>query len=215
MIQVMIVDDQQIIRDGLKMILSLDKDIQIVKEASNGQQALEYIKQHHCDVVLMDIKMPVLNGVAATKKIKELLPDIHILVLTTFNDDEFIFSALKNGAEGYLLKDADSEQILDAIHTVFQNKIFLHPEVATKVVDAWKNNTINSPHLLDLSILTNREREIAQLVGQGKVNKDICETLFITEGTVKNHITNILEKLELHNRTELALYLHKHDKSHE
>lgn len=216
MIRVMIVDDQQIVREGLKMILSLDGGIETVHEAANGFEAIDYLKENPCDVVLMDIKMPVLNGVDATEKIKALYPDLRILVLTTFNDDEFIFSALKNGADGYLLKDAGSGQIIDAIKTVYQKKVFLHPDVALKVVAALKSGgPPENAAPADLSLLTAREREVAALVSMGKSNREICNKMFVTEGTVKNHITSILDKLELKNRTELALYMKNNDPKHD
>lgn len=215
MIRVMIADDQQIVREGLKMILSLDSGIRTVYEAGNGLEAIEYLKGNSCDVVLMDIKMPIMNGVDATAKIKEAYPDVRILVLTTFNDDEYIFSALKNGADGYLLKDAGSDQIIEAVKTVYQKKVFLHPDVATKVVGALKSGDTPEVSGVDLSLLTEREHEVAHLVSLGKNNRQISNDLFVTEGTVKNHITKILDKLELNSRTELALYMKGLDSKHD
>lgn len=213
MIKVMIVDDQGLIRDGLKMILSLSDDIEVIEEAVNGQEAIDILSSMEPDIILMDIRMPIMNGVEATKIIKEKFPKVKILILTTFNEDEYIFQGLKNGADGYILKDVKSDEIINAIKEVNKGNVLLHPEIATKVVKAF--NSINNHNTIydnkeikrTLNDLTPREMEISKLVAQGKSNKEISKELFITEGTVKNHLTRILSKLELRDRTQLALYI--------
>lgn len=213
MIKVMIVDDQGLIRDGLKMILSLCDDIEVVGEAINGKHAIESLSRNRVDIILMDIRMPIMNGVEATKEIKERYSEIKIIILTTFNEDEYIFEGLKNGADGYILKDVKSDEIIRAIKEVYKGNVLLQPEIATKVVKAF-NNINNHKKIEDneevikaINELTTRELEISKLVAEGKRNREISAELFITEGTVKNHLTRILSKLELRDRTQLALYI--------
>ena len=218
MINVILVDDQEIVRQGLKMILSLDEEITIIKEAANGMQLLELLRDVHPDVILMDVRMPIMDGVEATKLIKEKYKDIKVIILTTFNEDEYIFEGIKNGADGYILKDAGSDYIIKAIKTAYNGNILLDPEVATKIVRAY-NAIANGKQTLSalneykkkLKMLTQREIDVARLVAQGKNNKDICNMLFLTEGTVKNYLSKIFEKLELTSRTELALFINQAD----
>ncbi len=207
MIKVMIVDDQALIREGLNMMLSLYENIEIVDEANNGKEAIEKLEIKQADVVLMDIRMPVMDGVEATKIIKKRYPNVKILILTTFNEDEYIFQGLNYGADGYILKDVSSKELVKGIETVYEGNVLLQPEVATRVVSAMKNNVIYKSDDVVLKELTPREREIAYLVSEGRTNKEISETLYITEGTVKNHITKILDKLEIRDRTQLALII--------
>lgn len=212
MINVVIVDDQEIIREGIKMILSLDNQINILGEAENGEQLLEVLQRIMPDVVLMDIRMPVMDGVEATRIVKEKYPGIKVIILTTFNEDEYIFKGLKNGADGYILKDTGSDEIINAINTAYNGSVLLNPEVAKKIVNVINNNDIpDRKRDLEkhgkLKLLTPREMDVAKLVADGVSNKFICETLFLTEGTVKNYVTKVLEKLELNSRTELALFM--------
>lgn len=214
MINVIIVDDQQIIREGLKMMLSLSNDINIIGEAENGKELLALLPDKLPHIILMDIRMPEMDGVEATRIVKEKYPNIKVIILTTFNEDQYIFNGLKNGADGYLLKDAKSQEIILAVNTVYNGNIMLNPEIATKVIKAFNSmsvDTINTEVkencISKLEELTSREREIANLVKEGKSNKEISNALFIAEGTVKNHISNILNKLELDSRTKLASYM--------
>jgi DNA-binding NarL/FixJ family response regulator len=212
----MLVDDQDLIREGIKMILSLCEEIEVVDEAANGKEAFEKVKKNKdIDVILMDIKMPEMNGVVATKKIKELENSPKVVILTTFKDDEYLFEALKNGADGYILKDVKSDEIVEAIKTVYSGNMLLRSEMAEKILkfinginkeEKKKEVSISGPY----ESLTQREVEIAVLISEGKSNKEISETLYITEGTVKNHLTRILAKLQLRDRTQLALYVNKH-----
>jgi DNA-binding NarL/FixJ family response regulator len=203
-IRVVIADDQPIVRDGLKMILSLFGDIEVVATAVNGEEALKECEALRPDVVLMDIRMPVMDGVRATQLIRQKLPGTKVVILTTFNDDEFIFEALKNGAGSYLLKDVASEDIVNTIRIIHMGGTVLHNSVASKVMGKLSGNegaeSSNIP-------LTQREIEISKLVAEGLSNRDIAARLFITEGTVKNHITNVLSKLNLDHRTQIALYV--------
>lgn len=210
MIRVIIADDQPIIRKGLKLILELDEDMELVAEAESGKNLIEILTKITCDIILMDIRMPAMDGVEATLKIKEKFKNIKILILTTFEDDEYIFNGLRNGADGYLLKDANPDEIIRAIKTVCKGDTYLHPRIATKVVSA-----LNTPpdreekQRTELSMLTTREKEVANLVAMGKGNREIGEELFITEGTVKNHVSKILDKLELRSRDEIIVYMTK------
>jgi DNA-binding NarL/FixJ family response regulator len=214
MIDVMLVDDQKLVREGIKMILSLDEEIEVTGEFENGKEIFDFLNKTTPDIVLMDIRMPIMDGVEATRLIKEKYPNIKVIILTTFNEDEYIFKGLKNGADGYILKDSSSEEIIKAIKTAYTGNILLNPEVMTKVVKAlnqMSNEILEKsnakPRENNLLLLTPRELEVARLISDGKSNKYICKTLFLTEGTVKNYVTRILEKLELNSRTELALYV--------
>lgn len=205
----MIVDDQNIIKEGLAVLLNNEEDMNVVATASNGEQAINQCKTTAIDVILMDIRMPVINGVEATKGIKEYNNKIQILILTTFDDEEYIFNSLKNGASGYILKDSSPKEIGHAIRTVYKRQTFFQPNVATKVVEQFlemAQETKKEKPSKQIEKLTTREVEICKLLSEGKNNKEIGEVLFITEGTVKNHITNILMKLDLRDRTQLAIF---------
>lgn len=209
MIRVIIADDQNILAEGLKMILGKEKDIDICGIAQNGQETYNMCDAYKPEVILMDIKMPVMDGVESTKKIKEKYPNIKIIVLTTFKDDEYIYEALKNGASGYLLKDASPEEIAEAIRTVNDGGALIQSEVAARVIDKFSqmaNNEEKNEHNPKLGLLTDREREICKLLAEGKNNKEISEELYLSEGTIKNHITKVLNKLELRDRTQLAIF---------
>lgn len=209
MIKVLLVDDQDILVEGLKLILGREADIEICGTANNGRKAYEACKWNRPDLVLMDIKMPEVSGVEATAMIKRDFPQVKIIVLTTFNDDEYIYEALKNGASGYLLKDASPDEIAGAIRTVYSGGALIQSEVAVKVLDKFselargdmKKNTDPKAELL-----TDREIDILRLIAEGKNNREIAEQLYLSEGTVKNHITKVLIKLDLRDRTQLAVF---------
>ena len=213
MINVVIADDQAILREGLKMMLSKQKGIKIVGICESGRGAYELCRNNLVDIVLMDIKMPIMDGVKGTKIIKRDFPHINIIILTTFNDDEYIFEALKYGASGYLLKDATIDKIVEAIIEVHKGGVLIHPTVAKKVTDRFSQMTKANVDVFDerVGLLTDRELDICKLVGEGKNNKEIGEELFLSQGTVKNHITNILGKLELRDRTQLAIFAVKNN----
>ncbi len=207
MIRVLIVDDQSLIREGLAMMLGLYDNIFVVGQVTNGQEAIDFINTEDVDLILMDIRMPLMNGVEATKIIKENYPNVKVLILTTFNEDEYIFEGLKYGADGYLLKDISSEELVKAIETVYNGNMLLEPNIAKKMISAMDNWTIKKDEIINERFkgLTEKEYEIVLLIGEGKSNREIAETIYLAEGTVKNHITRILNKLDLRDRTQVAL----------
>lgn len=202
-IRVIIADDDALIRESLKMILELDKEIEVVGICTNGDEAYRLILEKQVDVVLMDIRMPVCDGIIGTKKIKEANINIKILILTTFKDDEFIFQALKNGANGYILKNTPSSKIKEQIKLAHFGTMLIDPEMAQKLT-----GMLNSTSGKDLSgyELTQREIDITKLVSQGLSNKEIADKLYLGESTVKNYISTILDKLNLRDRTQLAVF---------
>lgn len=214
MIKVLIVDDQALIREGLNMMLSLYDGIEIVGEALNGQEAIGIIEEREVDLILMDIRMPVMDGVEATRIIKENFPHIKIIILTTFNEDEYIFQGLNYGADGYILKDVSSKELVDSIKSVYKGDMLLHGQVAKTIAGVVKASKAVEKDI-SLESLTPRELEIAKLVVGGRSNKEIADILYITEGTVKNHISRILSKLGLRDRTQLAIYLKNHGQAFE
>lgn len=208
--KLLIVDDQALIREGIEMMLSLYDDMEVIGQAVNGREAVSMVEEKHPDVVLMDIRMPVMDGVEATGIIKSKYPDVKVLILTTFNEDEYIFQGLKNGADGYVLKDIKSDELIRAIRGVNEGNVSLHPDVTAKVVKAFTEKEHYKKQAAGneaLNMLTPREIEIAKLVASGKSNREIGGLLYITEGTVKNTLSRILDKLGLRDRTQLALYI--------
>lgn len=209
MIRILIVDDQEIMRQGLQMILGHEPDLEVIGTAGNGEEALAFCQtQSQPDVVLMDIQMPIMNGVEATKAIKECNPEIRVVILTTFHDDAYIFDSLREGAHGYLLKDAPPETIAQSIRAVYHGGAMIQPEIASRVIRQLHKMHEKRPLFLrgDKEGLTKREKEICLLISQGLNNREIAEELFLSEGTVKNHVTRILDKLNLRDRTQLAIY---------
>lgn len=207
MLNVLIVEDQSIVRQGLKLMLEQDHRIKVVAEAENGEVAIKMMETHVIDVVLMDIRMPVMNGLEATRLIKKRWPPVKILILTTFNDDEYAIQALKDGANAFLLKTSDKDVLLSAVHSCLQGGLPIHEEVVAKVMPRLLQRVEKK---LDIP-LSSRELDITRLVGEGKTNKEIADELFLSVGTVKNHITQVLHKLELRDRTQLAIFAVKND----
>jgi DNA-binding NarL/FixJ family response regulator len=207
-IRVLLVDDQALFREGLETLLSVHKDIQVVGQASNGQEAVEVATRVHPDVVLMDVRMPILDGVRATHLLKQTLPQCRVIVLTTFDDDEYIFDALRTGAVGYLLKDVASARLVEAIRATARGESILEPSVAAKVIAEFTrvSSMVPSAQMEQLvEPLSERELEILALIARGASNREIADQLFIAEGTVKNHVTHILGKLGVRDRTQAAL----------
>jgi len=207
-IRVLLADDQALFREGLITLLSVHKDIQVVGQAVNGQDAVDQALRLRPDVILMDMQMPVLNGIGATRRLKQSLLACRVIVLTTFDDKETIFDALRAGAVGYLLKDVGSAQLADSIRRTARGDSILDPSVAAKVVQEFSRVSslvggTSSEVLPDP--LSEREIELLRLIASGLSNKEVAESLFITEGTVKNHITHILGKLGVRDRTQAAL----------
>lgn len=208
----LIADDEKLIRDGLKIILNANSEINVVGTSENGEEAVQFCKSNSVDVILMDIRMPVCDGVKATKIIKEEFPNIKVLVLTTFKDDEYIYDAMKFGANGYLLKDTSYDIIIDSIKGVYKGSIVVHPEVANVMVESIsKKPSSDLKTVKDKFKLTDREIEIIICIGSGLSNKEISDKQFVTEGTVKNHITEILSKLQMRDRTQIAIFALKNN----
>ncbi len=215
MIRILLADDQPLFREGLKTLLGLQADFQVVAEAADGNEATARCLETRPDVVLMDINMPHLNGVAATRRIKQTCPACHILMLTTFDDDESIFDGLRAGAVGYLLKDADAATLFDAVRSAARGESVLAPSVASKLIHEYNRlaqtpgaspteSTSAGPEAVTVSAtaveLSKREMEILLELAKGSGNKEIGAALFIAQGTVKNHITNLFAKLEVNSR---------------
>ena len=206
-IRILLVDDQALFREGLRTLLSAHSDFEVVGEASNGEEALHLAASLCPHIVLMDLQMPVLDGVAATRRLHAEQPDCRVIVLTTFDNDEYIFEGLRAGAVGYLLKDAPSEKLAEAIRTAARGESFLQPSVTTKIITEFarlsKHTTARPQPLAEP--LSDRELEILHLLASGASNREIATTLFIAEGTVKNHVSSILGKLGVRDRTQAAL----------
>lgn len=209
MIRVLLVDDQIIIRQGLKSLLESKPDLEIVGDAENGQIAIEQVEALQPDVVLMDIRMPVMDGVAATQLICQRFPRTKVLVLTTFDDDEYVSQAMRFGAMGYLLKDTPSEELAQAIRAVQKGYTQLGPGLFEKAISNFLVPVVPvQPVSLppELAELTPRELEVLRLIAAGASNREIAESLYISERTVKNHMTSILSRLNLRDRTQAALF---------
>ena len=208
--RVLLVEDQTIVRQGLKVILEQDQNIKVMHEAENGRQAIEIMENHLIDFIMMDVRMPMMNGIEATRKIKSRWPNTKILILTTFNDDEYALQALKDGANGFLLKTSEPAKLIEAVYSCMNGGLTIHDEVAAKVMPRLLHQ--NPIHSMTVEVdLSPREFEITKLVGEGLTNKEISEQLHLSVGTVKNHITQILQKTNLRDRTQLAIYAVKHD----
>lgn len=212
MIKILVVDDQTLMRDGLKTILDLEEDLEVVGTACNGKEAYKLVKQVEPDVILMDIRMPILNGVEATKLIKEEFKDISIIILTTFDTDDMIIEALACGADGYILKDIDGDRLIQSIKDCFNGDMILPAKIAAKLVTrVLKTQKVITENEMDLNSfqITEREKEICDLLCAGYTNKQICNKLFLTIGTVKNYVTSIYNKLGVSNRISAILFLKK------
>jgi DNA-binding NarL/FixJ family response regulator len=214
MIKVMIVDDQELIRHSLKIILGVNNDMEVVGMAADGAETLQKLKElspeERPDVILMDIRMPVMDGVECTAQISKKYPNIKVIALTTFDDEEFVFGALKSGASGYLLKGSSLEELSGAIRTVYTGGAMLNPNVASTVIRQFSTMAKNivNPEITDLNTdeITRSEWYIIQAVARGMSNKEISESLWLSQGTVRNSISSILNKLHLRDRTQLAIW---------
>ena len=210
MIKLLIADDQQLIRDSLKIVLDTNDTIEVIGAVSNGVEVIRSVRENRPDVILMDIRMPEMDGVQCTQIIKENYPEIKIIVLTTFDDDEYIFNALKYGASGYLLKGISMNQLIDAIHKVYSGNAMINGDIASKVLNMFSKMAKN-----DISIkvedgaeneITDSEWKVVRLVAEGMSNKEIATKLYLTEGSVRNYLSSILRKLDLRDRTQLAIW---------
>lgn len=210
MVRVMIVDDQELIRESLGIILSSKDDIRVVAKAGNGQEVLSEIERQEVDVILMDIRMPVMDGVTCTRIIKERHPEIRIIVLTTFDDDEYIYDAIKYGADGYLLKGVSLDELYTAIMNVYRGAGSIHPDIASKAMRMFSNmakSEIEDNIPADeIAHISHNEWKIIEQIGKGLSNKEIAQELSFSEGTVRNYLSIILDKLQLRDRTQLAIW---------
>ena len=210
MIKIIIADDQELIRESLKIVLGTHDDIQVVGVAGDGFEVLDILKREKADIILMDIRMPRMDGVYCTKAVKEAYPDVKIIILTTFDDDEFVFSALKYGASGYLLKGVGMDELYKDIITVYKGGALINPNIATKVFSMFTKMSQNNFSIqVDDSALqdiTKPEWKVIQQVGCGLSNKEIAQKLFLSEGTVRNYLSSVLSKLNLRDRTQLAIW---------
>ncbi|GAB4444004.1 MAG: response regulator transcription factor [Anaerolineae bacterium] len=219
MIKVILADDHPVVRRGLAAIVDAEDDIQVVGEAANGEEALALVHQHRPDVVLMDLQMPVLDGVEATRRIRAEAPDTQVIILTTFKDDDFIDAGLSAGARGYLLKDAPPSRLIEAVQAVYRGESLLNPEVAARLLDRLSGMMTPTatpappedyrPVKVRPPKLTPREQDVLKLMARGLRNKDIADELVIAERTVKIHVGNILGKLQAGNRTEAVALARK------
>ena len=201
--KILIVDDDALIREGLKMILEAEEDFLVVGTAANGEEAVRSCIAEKPEIVLMDIRMPIMDGVQATKRIKEQFKTIKILLLTTFKDSEYIRSAIKYGAEGYVLKTSSPENIIESIKTVYRGNVVFEKEVVNAISEMMAEEKKLSKESLNI---TKREYEIMELISKGYSNREISDKLYTSEGTVRNNISALLNKLELRDRTQLAIF---------
>jgi DNA-binding NarL/FixJ family response regulator len=211
MIQILLVDDQQLVRQGFQYLLEMEEDLHVIGHAANGREALAKAEQLKPDVILMDIRMPEMDGVQATREIIQKFPGMGIIILTTFDDDEYVFEGLKAGARGYFLKDISSEEIAAAVRTVAAGGALIQPSITRKVLSEF-SRLATGPQIMPGQVqqflpepLTEREMDVLKLLARGSSNKEIAQTLFITEGTVKNHVSNLIAKLNVRDRTQAIL----------
>ncbi|MCF6409299.1 response regulator [Pseudalkalibacillus salsuginis] len=203
MIKLLLIDDHAILRDGMKNIIAIEEDIAVVGELTSGEEILETIETTEPDVILMDINLPDRNGIELTSLVKKSFPECRVLILTMYKHDEYFMAALKAGADGYILKDAPSEEVIEAIRAVAEGKSILHPSMAKKLVDYHQKKSQISQNGNDL---TDREKDVLICLVEGLSNKDIANRLFISDKTVKIHVSNILKKLEVKSRSQAIIY---------
>ena len=207
--RVIICDDQAIVRDGLELLLNLERDIEVVGLAQDGAEAVELVAQHQPDLILMDLKMPGMNGIEATRQIRTHYPEVKVLVLTTYDDDEWVFDAIRAGAAGYLLKDTPRAEVIKAVRGTVAGQSFVDPQVTGKLLQKVASQQEHpATHITDK--LTEREEDVLRLLAKGLTNADIAARLFLSEGTVRNHISAILAKLGVSDRTQAAVIAIQH-----
>lgn len=210
-IKLIIAEDEPVARQAMARLFDLETDIEVVGEAENGEVAVDLARRMLPDVVLMDIRMPKLDGIRATQIIKQEMPNVSIVILTIYDDDQNVFQAIKAGAVGYILKDSPIDDAMNAVRAAYRGEGIMHPAIAACMMKEFARlHNERSADLEKFADLTDREREVLKLIAHGKRNSEIAETLFISEKTVKNHVSNILFKLQANDRTEAALYAAKH-----
>lgn len=209
-IKIVIADDQELIRESLKIVLSANPDMEVIDTVSNGREVIRSVRKAKPDVILMDIRMPEMNGVSCTQIIKENYPQIKIIILTTFDDDEYVYNALKFGASGYILKGISMAGLSSAIRVVYDGKAMINPDIVTKVVRLFsqmaKSNYAINVDKCNVEEISKTEWRVIQQIGYGKSNKEIAAALNLSEGTVRNSLSSILSKLNLRDRTQLAIW---------
>lgn len=205
-IRVLIADDHTIVRTGLRLLLSHQQDIEVVGEAGNGRECVDMSSQLQPDVVLMDISMPVMNGLEATKVIKERQSDVQVLGLTMHDDDVYFFQMLNAGASGYVLKGASPDELLTAIRTVAQGQAYIYPTLVKKLLDDYVQRVASGEEQESYGGLTKREREVLKLIAEGHTSRQIADILYLSANTVERHRSNIMDKLNLHNKADLIKY---------
>lgn len=210
-VRVLIADDHAMVRQGLKTIIELEDDMFVVAQASNGEEAINLARKERPDVILMDINMPGTNGIQAIKTLKEEDSNYKIIVLTLHQDREYLFKTLQMGCEGYVIKDAESSVLIEAIRSVYKNQTYIQPNMTGELVKELNRVTLSDKERHFANNLTNREIEVLLLITEGMINKEIAHKLYISEKTVKNHISNIFKKLEVNDRTQAAIYALKHN----
>lgn len=203
MIRLLVADDHALIRKGLVQLIEMEKDIKVISQASNGEEAYKLAKKFMPDLILMDVNMPVMNGIKAAKMLKEEKHPSKVLFLTIYNDREYLLEALKLGVEGYILKDAEYDDLIKAIRTIYNGGVYIHPSLMEEI-DNIDHETLKKD-------LTPREIEILKLISKGYSNKEIAQKLFLSEKTVKNHVYNIFKKLDVKDRTQAAIYMLKNE----
>jgi len=210
-IKVLIADDHHMVRQGIKQILELENDIEVVSQASNGEEAVEQAREYKPDVILMDINMPGMNGLQAIEELKKDNDMYRVVVLTIHQDREYLFKTIQLGAEGYVLKDAESAVLIEAIRTVASGNTYVQPNMTNELVKEFNRMSTRSKEKEEESVLTSREIEVIGLIAEGLINKEIAKKLYISEKTVKNHVSNIFKKLNVSDRTQAAIYAFKHN----
>ncbi|PYZ95859.1 DNA-binding response regulator [Alteribacter lacisalsi] len=215
-IKIVIIDDHQLFREGVKRILAMEKTFDILAEGSDGDTALDLVREHQPDVVLMDINMPNVNGVEATKSLVEKFPEVKVLILSIHDDETYVTHVLKTGADGYLLKEMDTDALIEAVKVVADGGAYIHPKVTHNLINEYRRLANDDKEEAEvgfreveyrrpLHLLTRRECEVLQLMTDGKSNRAIGETLYISEKTVKNHVSNILQKMNMNDRTQAVV----------
>ena len=208
--KVLIADDHAIVREGLQAILSVQPDVELLGEATNGEEAVSKAKELQPDIVLMDITMPIMNGLDATRLIKKQNPDMKILVLTMHEEDDYFYRILEAGASGYFIKGGSFNELVSALRSVWHGDVFIYPTMAKKLLSNYLEGVKSGQEIEKYKKLTNREREILRLVADGRTSQEIAENLFISPTTVQTHRAHMMAKLGLHNRTELIKYAIRH-----
>lgn len=210
MLRILIVDDHEVVRLGLRTLLSRNPEFVVVDEAGNVEEAMEKTRQHHPDIVIMDIRLPGPNGVEGCRRIKSAFPNTHVIILTSYAEDELLFEAINAGAAGYVLKQVGGDDLVRAIHRIGQGEAMLDPAVTQRVL-ARVRQAARQEQAAAFTDLTEQELRVLGLVAQGRTNKEIARTLFLGEGTVRNYVSSILSKLNLTNRAEAAAYAVRHN----